>query len=274
MAQSPVRLCEICENSLGSRYCTDCEQFFCESCELSHLKSKSCRNHFFKYADISNPEVKTPICIQHEEKLTFYCYTCISLICNMCLPITHKKHDFCLIDDAASKTRPRLDFEVKSAEARVSRVKQQIISSRLTLKNVEDEIDKVKRDIDERVAVIVNALDATKDTFLKSVEEHRLEEIKKINQEIMKIEKETENGVEVLDKMKNSIDGQNNIILMDAFSEMTKTLHSLSLVNMGTVLPDRVQFIPCSKKPYFHNLIGNLLIRNPNGSCYEVQIPE
>ena len=182
----------------------------------------------------------------------------------MCLPIAHKKHDFCLIDEAASKTRPCLDVKVKATEGNISRAKQQIISSRLTLKNFEDETNTVKGDIVERVAVVINVLDATTDTYLKSVEEHRLKEIKKINQEIMKIEKETEKGVEVLDKMKSSIDRQNNIILMEAFSELTNTLKSVSLVSMGTELPARVQFFPCSAEPNAHHLIGNLNFVNPN----------
>lgn len=57
MAQSPVRSCEICENSSGSRYCTDCEQCFCKLSEISHLKTKSCRDHVFQDADISHTEV-------------------------------------------------------------------------------------------------------------------------------------------------------------------------------------------------------------------------
>ncbi|VDH94298.1 Hypothetical predicted protein [Mytilus galloprovincialis] len=102
----------------------DCEQFCCKPCELSHLKTKLCRNHFFQDAENIQADVKTPICKQHQEK-----FTIISLICNTCLPITHKKHDFCLIDDAASKTRPCLDVEVKAAGGNISRAKQQVISS-------------------------------------------------------------------------------------------------------------------------------------------------
>ncbi|XP_052085890.1 transcription intermediary factor 1-beta-like [Mytilus californianus] len=276
MAQCSVRSCEICESSPGRRFCMDCEQFFCKTCELSHLKSKPCRNHVFQDAENANAEVKTPICEQHQEKFTFYCNTCTSLLCNICLPTTHKKHDFCLIDEAASKTRPRLDKEVKSVEGIISRAKQQFISSRLTLKNFEDETDKVKMDIVERMAVIINDLDATKENYLKSVEEHRMKEIRKMNQEIMKIEKATENGLEILDRMKSSIDGQNNIILMDAVSNMTKTLKSASLVSMGTELPARVHFFPYSGKPNAHNLIGNLNFVNPNsGLGFDVEyLPE
>lgn len=270
MAQSPVRFCESCENYHGSRYYTECEQFFCKSCELSHLKSKSCRNHIFKDTDIVNPEVKTPVCKQHGEKFNFYCNTCISLICNICLTTTHQKHDFCLIDDVASKTRPHLDMEVKSAEASISRAKQQIISSRLTLKNFKDETEKVKKNIEERVAVVIKALNATKHGYMKSVEEHKLKEVQKMNKEIMKIEKETENGVEVLEKMKSLIDGQNNIVLMDTVSKLTNTLQSFSLVSMGTVLPVPIEFCPRSRKLNCHNLIGNLTLSYPNGEAEQL----
>lgn len=58
MAQCSVRPCEICESSPGKRFCMDCEQFFCKPCELSHLKTKPCRNHVFQDAEDANAEVK------------------------------------------------------------------------------------------------------------------------------------------------------------------------------------------------------------------------
>ncbi|CAC5416869.1 unnamed protein product [Mytilus coruscus] len=174
MAQCPVRSCEICENSLGSRYCTDCEQFFCKSCEISHLKTKPCRNHIFQDADNGNPEVKTPICKQHGEKFTYYCNTCTPLTCNICLPTTHNKHDFRLVD----------------AKDSIESAKDKINSSRLALTNFEDEAEKVKKDIVERVVVIVNAINDTKDDYLKSIEEHTFKESQKLKQKFWIVKKQ------------------------------------------------------------------------------------
>jgi hypothetical protein len=40
VAQCAVHSCEICDNKPGSQYCTNCEQYFCSNCKLSHLKAK------------------------------------------------------------------------------------------------------------------------------------------------------------------------------------------------------------------------------------------
>lgn len=264
MAQCPVRSCEICENPTGSRYCTECEQFFCKVCEISHLKSKSCRNHFFKDADIANPEVKTPICKQHGEKFTYYCNTCTLLTCNICLPNTHNKHDFCLLDAAASKARSLLEKDVSAAEDSIKRAKQKISTSQLSLRKFEDEAEKAKKDIVERVVVIVNTLNDTKDSYLKSIDEHRMKASQKLKQEILDIEKATEKDQEVLNKMKSSISVDNNVILLESLSDITKTIKLVSIARTETTIPGRIQFGLVSTKPEPEKLIGNLNFVNQN----------
>ncbi|CAC5374972.1 unnamed protein product [Mytilus coruscus] len=272
MAQCSVRSCEICENSPVKRYCKDCEQYFCKSCEIAHLKTKPCRNHIFQDADTANPEVKTPICKQHGEKFTYYCNTCTSLTCNICLPTTHNKHDFCLIDAAASKARSVLDKDVLAAEDSIGRTKDKTNSSRLALTNFEYEAEKVKRDIVERVVFVVNAINDTKDDYLKSINEHTFKESQKLKQEILDSEKATENCQEVLNKVKNSIAGENNVMLLDSFSDMTKTLKTVSRVSPETTIPQRIQFYPVLTRPESEKLIGNINITKPNIIIKEADI--
>ncbi|CAC5416866.1 unnamed protein product [Mytilus coruscus] len=264
MAQSPVRSCEICENSPGSRYCTVCEQCFCKSCETSHLKTKSCRNHVFQDADISNPEVKTLICKQHGEKFTYYCNTCKLLTCNICLPTLHNKHDFCLIYDAASKARSRLNKDVFAAEDAVSSSKQTISTSRLTLNTIEDDANKAKGDIAERVTAIFNAIHNTKDGYFKSIEKHKIKELHKLGEDILKIEKVTENSQEVLNKIKSSIAEENNVMLLDSLSDMTKALKSIAFVSTETTVPSKIQFHPVLTTFEAEKMIGDINFVKPN----------
>ena len=58
LAQCAVYLCEICDNKPGSQYCTNCEQYFCSNCKLSHLKAKISKNHTFKDAQQVNRKKK------------------------------------------------------------------------------------------------------------------------------------------------------------------------------------------------------------------------
>ncbi|CAG2184491.1 unnamed protein product [Mytilus edulis] len=207
---------------------------------------------------------KTPICKQHGEKYTYYCNTCTSLTCNICLPTTHNKHDFCLIDAAASKARSVLDKDVLAAEDSIGRAKDKVNSSRLALANFEDEAEKVKKDIVERVVVIVNAINDTKDDYLKSIEEHRFKESQKFKQEIMVRQKVTENDRKALNKVKSSIAGENNVMILVSFSDMTKTLKTISRASLQTTIPQRIQFYPVLTKPEAEKLIGNMNITKPN----------
>ncbi|CAC5416863.1 unnamed protein product [Mytilus coruscus] len=245
MAQCPVRSCEICENSPAKRFCKNCEQFICHPCEISHLKIRPCRNHVFQDADKVNVEVKTPICVQQEEFFTHYCKTCSALICYICLPTTHKTHDFCMIDDKAKETKYSLNKEVENVEDKIRNAEIKISFIQSTLQTFEKQAKSTK-DIEERVAVIVGTLNDMKNDFLKSIDEQKLEESQKMEPEILKRIDATNNSQEALNKMKRAVDGKNNITLLNSFSDMTKTLKSISEMSNWKHLLVRVRFDPVS----------------------------
>lgn len=57
---------------------------------------------------------------------------------------------------------------------------------------------------------------------MKSIDEHRFKESQKLKQEILDSETATENGQEALYKVKNLITGENNVMLLESFSDITK----------------------------------------------------
>ena len=134
MVQRAVHLCEICDNNPGSQYCTNCEEFFCSNCKLSHLKAKISKNHIFKDAQQVNPEDKTPKCERDDQLFTFYCNTCTCLLCQICLTKKHKKHDFPLVDGAASKRRSAINGMVKYAKTTMNQVSNTIVHLETELK--------------------------------------------------------------------------------------------------------------------------------------------
>ena len=44
MAQAACKTCEICMRAPGLHYCTQCDQVFCDDCNMSHLRSKISRS--------------------------------------------------------------------------------------------------------------------------------------------------------------------------------------------------------------------------------------
>ena len=156
MAQCAVHLCEKCDNNPGSQYCTNCEQYFCSNCKLSHLKAKLCKHHIFEDAQKVNPEEKTPKCERHDQLFTFYCITCTCLLCQICLTEKHKKHDFSLVDEAASKKGAAINGTIKSTEATMNQVERTIGRLEIELKTNEEYKTKVIREIETRGQEVID----------------------------------------------------------------------------------------------------------------------
>ncbi|CAG2232383.1 unnamed protein product [Mytilus edulis] len=125
MAQVPLQKCEICEINDGRRYCIDCEQNFCKTCEEFHLKSKSCRDHVFQDLGQINPEEKKLTCKEHNKNMTYYCTTCSMLVCKICLPKRHNKHDFSLTSEEAFKFKTDLKDDIEQMKNVVRSIAQQ-----------------------------------------------------------------------------------------------------------------------------------------------------
>ncbi|CAG2236284.1 unnamed protein product [Mytilus edulis] len=151
---------------------------------------------FFQIAYDANQDVKTSF------YFTYFCNTCTLLICNTCVPKTHKTHDFCLISYAASKLRSSFGYEVPKVENSIRNAKDKIESSLSIHKHFEDQADKAKRNIEEKVVVYVNAFNDTKNRYLDSIEKHKIEQSKQKNQEMLMLQNEKDRQAEVLKKTK------------------------------------------------------------------------
>ena len=83
-------ICQKCnkENSEKEKklkFCGICKQFLCPECIIEHDKIKS-RHKILNHSKIDNS------CLEHGNKIKFYCFTCLKNICTKCLG--HKNHCF------------------------------------------------------------------------------------------------------------------------------------------------------------------------------------
>ncbi|CAC5402512.1 unnamed protein product [Mytilus coruscus] len=89
MAQAAASTCEICIGGPGEHYCQQCNQLFCGSCKLSHLRANICKNHTF----LSGPKKEdTLLCAEHEERCLSYCHDCDTPVCIVCSVEKHSRH--------------------------------------------------------------------------------------------------------------------------------------------------------------------------------------
>ncbi|VDH91912.1 Hypothetical predicted protein [Mytilus galloprovincialis] len=59
MAQAASKTCEICISAIGSQYCLECEQYFCENCKTFHSRQKISKTHQFQSSSDVIPEGKS-----------------------------------------------------------------------------------------------------------------------------------------------------------------------------------------------------------------------
>uniref|UniRef100_A0A1X7TMB9 Uncharacterized protein n=1 Tax=Amphimedon queenslandica TaxID=400682 RepID=A0A1X7TMB9_AMPQE len=82
-------------------YCCDCGQFLCDLCKKVHKRGKKETNH--KLIDLETKEsIELPTvkheavyCARHlDQKLMYYCNDCNKLVCQICLNVKHKTHNY------------------------------------------------------------------------------------------------------------------------------------------------------------------------------------
>lgn len=123
-------------------------------------------NHIFVDANNVNPEEKIPRCTQHNESFTYFCETCKHLVCPICLPEKHQKHDFALTDEAANRKRARLNSSLKARWT--------------TMKTVANQVNTLEIDAQKIKMNLIKGIEDRKAEIIKSVNELAEKQIKKV----------------------------------------------------------------------------------------------
>lgn len=227
MAQVPLQKCEICEINDGRRYCIDCEQYFCKTCEEFHLKSKSCRNHVFQDLGQINPEEKKVKCKEHNKNMTYYCTTCSMLVCNICLPNRHKKHDFFLTSEAAFKFKTDLKDDIEQMKTVVRSIGQQrttlegktnqfINSNERLVKAIKQKGSELKDIVDKIVyGKVANVTTEEQVNLQKKIEEERI------------LKNAQERAEMVLLKVTNAVENQGDTMLLNSHQSLQQAMQSM-----------------------------------------------
>ena len=259
MAQCAVHSCEICDNNPGSQYCTNCEQYFCSNCKLSHLKAKISKNHIFIDAQKVNPEEKTPKCESHDQLFTFYCNTCTCLLCQICLTKEHKKHDFSLVDEAASKKRSTINDMVKSAEATMNQVSDTIVHLETELKTNEECKTEVIREIETRGQEVIDMVKKATEAMIKIVNEKESKESKRILDDIGQRRDACSHDTVIISKANETTNGGNAITLLASVVDIEKKLKCFKYVDRSIKEVQQTRFQKSSgKSKEVEALIGSL----------------
>jgi hypothetical protein len=226
---------------------------------LSHLKAKISKNHIFKDAQQVNPEEKTPKCERHDQLFTFYCNTCSCLLCQICLTEKHKKHDFSLVDEAASKKRSAITGMVKFAKATMNQVSDTIEHLETELKTNEEYKSKVIREIEARGQEVIDMVKNATAAMIKIVNENESKERTRILGEIGQRRDAGSHDTVIISKANETTNGGNAVILLASIVDIETKLKCSKYVDISIKEVQQAHFMKSSgKSKEVEALIGSL----------------
>lgn len=176
MAQAAASTCEICTGGPVEHYCQQCDQLFCVSCKLSHLRAKSCKNHTFLSGPNINQEKKL-LCTEHEESFLFYCHDCETPVCRICTVKKHCRHLMTDLTESTLKLKSELVRNIESTVAtsnfNLSKIETDTKAYReevkAVIKTITEEGNNWKKLIDKKVNSLVKQVQDGEQNALHSM---------------------------------------------------------------------------------------------------------
>ncbi|CAG2224258.1 unnamed protein product [Mytilus edulis] len=161
----------------AKKWCTSCEEGFCEDCEQSHKSLKLTRDHKMiaieNYLKIQDVSVNLN-CMTHGKKLDLYCKYHGVAVCAVCVPAAHKTcraDDIISIDDAAKNAK--YSTALTDLEETISRtldnLRQSILDRTKTSTNIDTDTKIMKNRILETRLKLNKHLDALEENILQEL---------------------------------------------------------------------------------------------------------
>ena len=196
------------ERTKQSHYCFQCYAFWCEECIGLHNRMKANKDHYalaledFQDQDFENILKKPEFCAMpgHEKKeIEFFCKICEVAICNACALTDHDGHGKILLELAANDRKLKVVSAIESQRKRAQT--ERIKSTKLdkSLREVQEQVARVKRNVQEYADRIHAAIEAKKLEIFDDVERRTkasLQIIEKQKEEIEKQARRRESEIE------------------------------------------------------------------------------
>ena len=172
-------LCDNCLEKGATKYCAECDMFFCHSCCDVHKKWRRTSDHqLLSIAEVASKTTQMvqlkpePVitCSSHNKPLEIYCVTCEQPICHHCIIKSHKGHDHDLISDVyeegKEEVEKRLEF-LNEKIGKLSRNRECLLEKKL---KVQEMGERVKATLQEFHEKFVQALEKARETGMQTVD--------------------------------------------------------------------------------------------------------
>ena len=153
-------------------------QFLCDHCKQSHKRQTKKADH--KLIDLDTkkvfelPTIKHEVlyCVHHsDQKLMYYCKDCDTIICQVCLNVKHKSHNYDDYLDGREAALEALKQSVSSCDGIIPPVNEAIANGEKRLQQIATRKVQVSKQIKETFAELKAVLDKRCNELIKETEE-------------------------------------------------------------------------------------------------------
>ncbi|CAG2254185.1 unnamed protein product [Mytilus edulis] len=158
----------------AKKWCTDCEDGYCEDCEKVHRSTKMSRNHTLisiaDYQKIKDVSVKQ-ICENHGERFDLYCSTHDKALCISCVNHHKSCQEVSALKEAARGSKQSTAFaDVEDTiYGALENITTCIKDQELTEKHVENQEQMIRKNVKEIRQKIDNQLNVLEQKLIKDL---------------------------------------------------------------------------------------------------------
>ncbi|XP_063415838.1 transcription intermediary factor 1-beta-like [Mytilus trossulus] len=236
MAQSAVKICDICVSAPGSCYCLSCEQRFCEHCKALHKRQKISMDHQFE-GSCEELRDETSRCSDHDENFIYICTSCDTPVCRHCVTDKHNGHRMSELQDSIYFLKEKL----AAIDLTIGEASQHVVDIEKGLKVYDRSIESVKRAIRNEGDKVKSLVDKYIDQQIDTLKQSTKSEKKKLKKN------QTDNKIFI--EKANAWNNRKIKILKQQKDTMTDDLKSL----IEEV--DGIQAVPIPAFPSIHYTI-------------------
>lgn len=165
MAQSALQNCEICVITPGLYHCQQCDQLFCHSCKIEHLRSNLAKNHIFRTDEEISKESNL-YCKQHDELFIFECLQCNAEGCKICALESHNGHKISELSKYHAKllnvVNEKIKQKLQSIQSNTEKLEKETCSyqqgAATAIRSITDEGDRLKQLIEIMVEDLIERI--------------------------------------------------------------------------------------------------------------------
>jgi len=141
----------------------------------------------FKAEDYEALLKRQQFCSQqfHEKEITrFFCFSCQTCVCQICIVTDHRNHDIVLLDKAAHDEKPNIMSGAEMINERVSELTEVIRQFEETASKLENNVATAKREVSQAAGQMIEVIRERERDAIISLETTRVTRLERINSAI------------------------------------------------------------------------------------------